>query len=366
MAYEGYNALLLIARQARRRIKNHSHLSMNSFKKLTPVLRWLLALYIGAIVIVGLLAVVIAGYGVAHGAIQSNLMIFAVIFIGVAIAAIPPFALLSNSRSKWKLGFKSLAAVVTAVTVSAALYLGFFIYIEPQIMRERLSDLARAVRIDRVIEEPVLHDGMPVGMRLTMQVRLSHKTALDAHGAAFLESLEAVPEVRFDGASASFLSAIGSPVVTFGAIPIDQAVAGLRDFRAQTLRESYAGDSLMPIGVYQVSQVYLFSGLKARGFEPLTGFGDLCKTTAAYRRSISQLTPEAFAQLENNEQVAFGRATDRFLNVNMVGRFSFGVSRGHSSLDYSAPLRYRYNHANWTDTLHSLPIEACRAVRMPG
>ena len=140
--------------------------------------------------------------------------------------------------------------------------------------------------------------------------------------------------------------------VSFNGKPIDD-LAGMKAYLAQTYGRVPDGKTKLPAGLYQVSQNFWLSGLRR---PDLHDFSD-AKPTPCKIEAPDQ-NPAYIKQYEQH----LNETNNTPLAVIIGGCLSLRDRNGYRYFGRTAPIKYRYNHAEWTKTLAALPLQTCKAL----
>jgi hypothetical protein len=327
----------------------------NAFWRVIPWLRWLLVPYFIIIVLCGFFTIAIAGYGLAHGSSESNKAFFALVFGVMLGAAVLPLSFLLKSQAIWARVLQVIGMVVFAVVLFIFSKIMFYLFIEPAIWTAQFKLVTDPIAIESVTETPVLLDGTPIGLTVTTNVKLPKAVALDRYGAVVLDTLSSLqlsaPELTGGNRMAPFADGLQASVTLDGK-PIEY-LPGMKEYRALSYGVIPDGKSKLPAGIYQVSQTFWLNGLRR---PDLNDYSDTnptpCKIEAQDQNPAYIKQYEQHLKDSNNTPLA----------VSISGRLSLRDRNGYRYFGRTAPIKYRYNHAEWTKTLAALPLQTCKAV----
>ena len=327
----------------------------NAFWRIVPFLRWLLIPYFVIIVLCGFFVIAIAGYGLAHGSAVSNAAFLALVFGVMLGAAALPLSFFINSQAIWVRVLQIISMLVFAVVLFVFGKIMFYLFIEPAMWTAQFKAITAPISIESVAETPLILDGKTIGLTVTANVKLPKPVALDRYGAVVLDSLSSLqlsaPELKGGNRMAPFADGLPAAVL-FNGQPIDD-LAGMKAYRALSYGVMPDGKTALPAGVYQVSQTFWLTGLRR---PDLNDYSDAnptpCKIESqdvnpAYLKSYEQHLKET-----NNTPLA----------VSIGGRLSLRDRNGYRYFGRTAPIKYRYNHAEWTKILAELPLQTCKSL----
>ena len=327
----------------------------NAFWRIVPFLRWLLIPYFVIIVLCGFFVIAIAGYGLAHGSAESNAAFYALVFGVMLGAAVLPLSFLIRSQAIWARALQILSILVFAVVLFVFGKIMFYLFIEPAMWTAQFKAITAPISIESVAETPLILDSKTIGLTVTANVKLPKPVALDRYGAVVLDSLSSLQlsASALKGGNRMAPFADGLPTtVLFNGQPIDD-LAGMKAYRALSYGVMPDGKTALPAGVYQVSQTFWLTGLRR---PDLNDFSDPkptpCKIEAHDQNPAYIKQYEQHLKDTNNAPLA----------VSIGGRLSLRDRNGYRYFGRTAPIKYRYNHAEWTKTLAALPLQTCKAL----
>ncbi len=320
-----------------------------------PFLRWLLIPYFVVIVLCGFFVIAIAGYGLAHGSAESNTAFLALVFGAMLAAAALPLSFFINSQAIWARALQIIAMLVFAVMLFVFGKIIFYLFIEPAMWTAQFKAITAPISIESVAETPLILDGKTIGLTVTTNVKLPKPVALDRYGAVVLDSLSSLqlsaPELKGGNRMAPFADGLPAAVL-FNGQPIDD-LAGMKAYRALSYGLVPDGKTALPAGVYQVSQTFWLTGLRRPDLNNYPNANPTpCKIEAPDQNPAYIKQYEQHLKETNNTPLA----------VSIGGRLSLRDRNGYRYFGRTAPIKYRYNHAEWTKTLAALPLQTCKAL----
>jgi hypothetical protein len=331
--------------------QNKSH----PFWRLLPFLRWALVPYLIAVVLCGLFTVVIAGYGLAHGSEKSNAAFLSTIAGAMLIAAVLPLSFLLKSQATWVRALQVLGMGLFCGVLFLFSKLMFYLYFEPALWTQQFKTVTNPISIDHVDEAQLVINETPIGLRVTVHIKLPNEVALDRYGAALLDSISSMnlsaPQLTGNNRMAPFADGLRG-TVTFNGKPIDD-LPGVKEFRARSYGVPPDGKAKLPSGIYQLSQTFWLNGLRRPDLNdyadnnPTPCKIDPLELNQAYRKDYEQ-----HLQDTNNTPLA----------VSFGGRLSLRDRNGYRYFGRTAPIKYRYDHAQWTKALNALPLQSCKTA----
>ncbi len=323
--------------------------------KLVAWLRWLLIPYFVIIVLCGFFVIAIAGYGLAHGSSESNNAFFALVFGAMLGAAVLPLAFLLKSQAIWVRVLQAIGMCAFGVVLFFFSKLVFYLFIEPAIWTAQFKLVTDPITIESVTEAPVLLDGKPIGLTVTANVKLPKAVALDRYGAVVLDAFSSLqlsaPELTGGNRMAPFADGLRANIL-FNSKPIDD-LPGMNEYRALVYGVTPDGKTKLPAGIYKVSQTFWLSGLRRSDLE---NYSDANPTPC--KIETQDQNPAYIKQYEQHLK----DSNNTPLVVSISGRLSLRDRNGYRYFGRSAPIKYRYNHDEWTKTLAALPVQTCKAV----
>ena len=327
----------------------------NAFWRVVPKLRWLLLPYFFIVILCGFFSIVIAGYGLAHGSAASNAAFLGLVAGAILVAVIPPLSFLLKSQAVWVRILQTIGMLIFAITLFIFSKIMFYLFIEPAIWSQQFAAVTRPITIQNVVEAPILLNETPIGLLVTVNVQLPKDVALDRYGAVVLESLSSLvlsaPELKGNNRMAPFADGLTASV-TFNGKPIDD-LPGMKAYRAQTYGWVPDGKTKLPAGLYQVSQNFWLSGLRRPNLNDYSNANPTpCKIEAQDQNPAYIEQYEQHLKDTNNTPLA----------VSISGRLSLRDRNGYRYFGRTAPIKYRYNHAEWTKILAALPLQTCKAL----
>ncbi len=232
--------------------------------RVVPWLRWLLIPYFFVVGFCGLVSIAIMSYGLAHASSGSSASFLAMVTAAMLAAATPPLSFLLKSQASWVRALQALGMLVFAITMAVFAKLLFYSVIEPQLWSQHFAAVTKPIAIESVIEERIVINQTPIGLRVTANVRLPKDVALDRSGAVLLDALSSLqlsaPELKGGNRSAPFGERL-STSVTFEGKPINDLL-GMKAYREKGYGWVPDGKTTLPAGLYQVSQHFWLSGLR--------------------------------------------------------------------------------------------------------
>ena len=327
----------------------------NAFWRIVPFLRWLLIPYFIIIVLCGFFVIAIAGYGLAHGSAVSNAAFLALVFGVMLGAAALPLSFFINSQAIWVRVLQIIAMLVFAVVLFVFGKIMFYLFIEPAMWTAQFKLVTDPISIESVTETPLILDGKTIGLTVTTHIKFPKPIALDRYGAVVLDSLSSLqlsaPALTGGNRMAPFADGL-TATVSLNGRPIDD-LAGMKAYRALSYGVMPDGKTALPAGVYQVSQTFWLTGLRR---PDLNDYSDPkptpCKIEAQDQNPAYIKQYEQHLKDTNNAPLA----------VSISGRLSLRDRNGYRYFGRSAPIKYRYNHTEWTKTLAALPLQTCKAL----
>jgi hypothetical protein len=331
---------------------NTSH--SQGFWGVVPWLRWLLIPYLLVVVLCGFFTIVIAGYGLAHASEESTSAFLLSILVVMIIVAIPPFALLLKSKALWARILQVIGMLVLAAVGLVFGKLIFYLFIQPAFWAKRYEATVAPIKIESVTEAPYFMGDTQIGLRLSTRVRLPKAIALDRYGDSVLHALQdtqlSAPELRGNNRMAPFEDLGSQHVqVSYAGKPLDQ-LPGVKTYLGRSYGLIPDGKTKLPAGIYQIDEVFWFNGLRAS--DPSSQ--DLNPTPCKLAPLQNQYSAELEKHLEETSNTP--------LMVNIYGRFSLGDRRGYRGFTRTAPLKYRYQHRQWKQTLANLSLTSCKVL----
>jgi hypothetical protein len=327
----------------------------NAFWRVIPWLRWFLVPYFFIIVLCGFFTIAIAGYGLAHGSSESNNAFYALVAGVMLGAAILPLSFLLKSQAIWARVLQVIGMAVFAVVLFVFGKIMFYLFIEPAIWTQQFNAVTRPIQIESVAEAPVLLNETPIGLRVTVNVQLPKDIALDRYGAVVLDTLSSLqlsaPELKGGNRMAPFADGLKASITLNGESIED--LPGMKAYRAQPYGWIPDGKTKLPAGIYQVSQTFWLNGLRR---PDLNDYADANPTPCKIE---GQDQNPAYIKMIEDHLIASNNAP---LAVSISGRLSLRDRNGYRYFGRSAPIKYRYNHAQWTKTLAALPLKTCKAL----
>jgi hypothetical protein len=266
-----------------------------------------------------------------------------------------PLSFLFRSQAAWARALQLLGMVVLGVVLFVFGKLVFYLYIEPALWTRQFKAVTDPISIDHVDEARLLINGTPIGLRITAHVNLPEAVALDRYGAVVLDSISrlylSAPQLKGGNRTAPFSDGLRATIL-FNDKPIEE-LPGLKEFRALPYGVVPDGKTKLPAGIYQVSQTFWLHGLRRPDQNDYTDDNPTpCKIEA---QDLSQTYGNDFEQhLQNTDNTP--------LSMNFGGRLSLRDRNGYRGFDRTAPLSYRYNHAEWKKRLDTLPLQSCRVI----
>ena len=211
------------------------------------------------------------------------------------------------------------------------------------------------ISIESVAETTLILDGKTIGLTVTANVKLPKPVALDRYGAVVLDTLSSLqlsaPELKGGNRMAPFADGLTASVL-FNGKPIDD-LPRMKAYRTQPYGWVPDGKTKLPAGLYQVSQTFWLIGLRR---PDVNDYSDP-KPTPCKIESQDQ-NPAYIKQYEQHLQ----DTNNAPLAVSISGRLSLRDRNGYRYFGRTAPIKYRYNHAEWTKALGALPLQTCKAV----
>jgi hypothetical protein len=339
-------------------IDNNGNNPAHGFWRIVRILRWALIPYLIVVALCGFFTIILVGYGLAHGSEESNAKFFVLLLSVMAAVAIPPFALLLKSHALWVRALQLIGMAVLIVVLFVFVRFVFHLFVEPAMWARRFDTVVKPITIESVNEAPHMLGGTQIGLRVTANVRLPESVPLDRNGDAVLKALNhsmhlAVPELKGGNRSAPFEStAPGYIPVLFNGKPLDD-LPGMKAYN----EHPYYGDGstvpdghvILPAGLYQVTRVFWLNGLRETNPDQRSKDENAAPCKIEYPKNTYLEYWEPHLVTTTNAQ----------LTVNIGERISLGGRRGYRGFNRSAPLKYRYDHAQWKAALAALPLKSC-------
>ncbi len=333
---------------------NKNLTASNKFWRVIPWLRWLIIPYYFIVVLVGFFTVVIAGYGLAHGSASSNAALFALVAGAMLVATILPLAFLLKSQAIWARLLQLVGLLAFGVVLFYFAKLIFYLLIEPAIWTKQFNAVIKPIHIESLTEKPVLLDGETIGLTVMAHVVLPKPIALGRYGAVVLDSLNqltlSAPKLAGNNRTAPFADGLMT-IVTLNGKPIDDLV-GMKEYRETAYGVTPNGKTQLPAGTYLVSQTFWLNGLRKSDLNDYTN-PNPTPCLAGLNENAEYAKANAAHLIETNNTP---------LAVSFSGRLSLRDRNGYRYFSRSAPLKYRYNHAEWTKTLAELPLQSCKSI----
>lgn len=312
------------------------------FEKLQALARGLLVVYIPGVLFAGMVAFGAFGYGLAHASGSAGIIFLAVFGLGLALAVGLPLLLLLPSLSPGMKVLKSLGMLALAAGLCLVAKAVWYATLEPALMTMRFQNAMDELSLGTVTEQPLLIDGKVVGLRLGIDVRLNKELKADPQGYRAMEFMQKpyLGLARANGGSSDVgLRARGLASVTLNGTALESlpgwAGAG-RD------GGGLAKDAMLPAGVYHVTQDLLLAGLDR----------DAASVPCLMEKTVRDLT---LKQLVANS----GKDIIATLGVRMALRDRLGYRHFERQ---TAPLKFRYDAAQWEKDLPQLPVESCSVL----
>lgn len=327
------------------------------FSSLVSKLRVVLWLYFSFLVLGSLLLYIFIGAGARHGGEVSFGRVLSIVVPCFMVMALPPLAFLSKSRSGVIRAVQALGILQLLLVFAALLYWIFHGMLQPKIWEAKLALRSRSIVLENVTEtayiRPDLGSGATqLGLDVVFSVRIPKDIVLDRYGNTVLEALERGTQLmaisRAKGPGTSFES-LGKHTVLLNDLPLRELPA----LAHYIYRESNTPiEAVLPAGLYQIRQTYLFPGL-SRGAE-------VSKTLSGRSEGDSTTPLVPICKNDRSQTDRLSVESDKQATVAVfAGTMSFSGRNAHIGFSRKADLQYRYDAVRWKATLDNTSLASC-------
>ncbi|PXX41463.1 DUF998 domain-containing protein [Undibacterium pigrum] len=331
------------------------------FTSLVVKLRWALWLYLPGLVAGCFMLYMLLGMGARHGgeaAMGQVLMIVVPLFL---VMLFPPLALLSNSTS---VSMRLVQTIGIIQLLLACVLLGglvFFSSLQPKFRQAKFALLSRSVVLEKVTATAYIRPELgsaqtPLGLTIVSSVRITDDIVLDRYGNAILEALEGgvqLVEMSSDKRVVASFTSFGDQTVSLNGRP-------LRDLPAlanYSFRESDTqARTVLPAGLYQINQVFLFPGLNRGPYVLQNESGQ--EKSRALMRSSTVCKAEHFPQYEAQEQTQT-QDQKRGITALLEGKVKFPGRSINVGFVRKADIQYPYNVSAWKASFEQSSLPLC-------
>jgi hypothetical protein len=301
--------------------------------RFTRIARWVLLIYLVALVISAPFVLGLFAYGLAHAGDGAIVGLLALLGGAFVLFAAPPFMLLVNSTHPAVVTLKIICGGVMLVGIGGMLKLLNFYLLEPQWMKFRQQRAMAAVQPLELQESSLELAGRRIGIKIVRDVKVKRDVKLDRYGLNVLQAIREVEITVVDAppnSSWPFGRQVHSALLSINGQPVSRTL------------DSFASDqpdAVIPKGKYRVEHTLLLWGLQANKWPQPP-----CRDERYLESSASQ------------HDLISGYA----LKAGSTVSLEIGSRRGYPMYPLpSLPLQFRYEHSSWMRGIRELPIESC-------
>jgi hypothetical protein len=326
------------------------------------VLRWLSLPYFVAIAFLAMGSVVVAGYGLAHASEDAAAQFLLTVLLGAIALLLPAAFIWSNSRSLWVRSPQVIAACLMMAGFGLAAKMFSYLVVEPKLWAWRFDRHTHGIEASLIKEQPMLQDGLPIGLETTVDIVLPRDVPLGRDGYAIYELLRG-SSIAIEGGGGSVFSHLNGDddVVTFSGKPIEALPAIRALHLGDSLRFSSAGNDPtygeLPRGTYRVTRKHYFHGL-----EHYSGTLALDEKGVAVPPTRTLCKRGFSAEHQKAIQTQMIESEGKPMSLVLSTRINLGDRRGYRGFSRSVPLRFRYDHARWQQDVQHLSTPSCESL----